>query len=142
MRALILFVAFGLVGCSLMDSGEPGPDNPGRYIPPNPPTRPAELNGVVKASKEEKLIGALEISELRNSDFGPGRWMICLRGERDSKPAYFGVYFENEDYKGVRLSVIGEDCEHATYVPTGPLPDQSLPTVHEATSRPRSAKQR
>jgi hypothetical protein len=142
MRALIAVAVMGLAGCSLMGSLPQEPDDPARYVPPNPPTRPAELSGVAKAAKEEGLKGALEISDLRASDFGPGRWMICLRGERDSKLAYFGVYFENEDYKGVRLSVIGEGCENATYAPTGPLPDQSPPTITAPASRTNVAKRR
>jgi len=121
MRALVVVAALTLAGCSLVNAEMQEPD-PVKYVPPNPPTRPAELQGIVKAVKEEALTGSVEISDLRTSDFGPGRWMICLRGERASKSTYFAVFFENEDYKGVRLSVIGEHCEQADYIPTGPLP--------------------
>ena len=141
-HGLVVAAALALAGCSLMSLGTQGQDEPTKYVPPNPPRRPAELQGVAKAAKEEGLTGGLEISDLHTSDFGPGRWMICLRGERNSKPAYFGVYFDNEDYKGVRQSVIGEDCEHATYVPTGSLPDQSSPTDQTIASSSSAAKQK
>jgi hypothetical protein len=81
MRALVVVTALALAGCSLINSDAPGPD-PVESVRPNPPTRPAVLQGIVQAAKEEGLTGALEISDLRASDFGPGRWMICLRGER------------------------------------------------------------
>jgi hypothetical protein len=141
-RILVIVAAIGLTGCSLMDSNAEFSDRV-KYIPPNPPTRPVELLGVAKAAKEEKLTGDLEISDLRNSDFGPGRWMICLRGLRDSQPTYFGVYFENEDYKGVRQSVIGDRCEQESYSPTGPLPSSDAKTdAPQASASPEPKAKR
>jgi len=141
MRILAVATAIGLSGCSLMDFNDPV-----KYEQPNPPTRLAELRGVGKAAKEEGLTGDLQISDFRTSDFGPGRWMICLRGTRASQPTYFAVFFKNEDYKGVRLSVIGEACEVQSYSPTGPLPaeepDEKKETPQTASPAPKADRHR
>jgi hypothetical protein len=138
MRILVIVAAAGLAGCSsLFDpSNVPGP--PSDYVPPNQPTRAAELQGIANAAKEEKLLGEVEISPFRESDFGPGRWVACMRGSRIDGPAFFAVFFENESYKGVRLPVMTEDCEHQSYSPTGPLPlpkiDVKSPTAAKGGS--------
>lgn len=117
----VLVVAVALAGCSVFDTNA---DSVGvsKYVMPNQPTRLAELQGVANAVKEEKLFGDIEISSLHSSDFGPGPWMICLLGSRATGPSYFAVFFKDEDYQGVRPSVMSEDCEHQTYSSTGPLP--------------------
>jgi|SRR5690242_17501766 hypothetical protein len=145
MRALAVVLAAGLAGCSLYDSNAEL-SGPVAYVPPNPPTRPALLQGLAKAAKEEGLTGELQIADLRAVDFGPGRWMICLVGLRASRPVYFAVFFENEDYKAVRLSVIGEKCEQQSYSPTGPLPaikgDEKEVVPHGAASPAPEARRR
>ena len=125
MRALIVAAAFTLTGCSLPNSDVSVAAAP--YVSPSPPSPQAQLKGVAAAAKEEKLAGALEISNPQTSNFGPGRWMICMRGTRDSKLAYFAVFFDNEDYKAVRLSIVNEDCERQSFRPTGPLPNGAKP---------------
>lgn len=124
MRALIVAAAFILSGCALSNSDVSVPA--ATYVAPSPPSPQAQLKGVAAAAKEEKLAaGDLEISDPQSSNFGPGRWMICMRGTRDSKPTYFSVFFDNEDYKTVRLSIISEDCARQSYRPTGLLPDSA-----------------
>jgi hypothetical protein len=124
--------ALSLAGCSVFDSGA---DSLGisKRGSPNQPTRLAELQGVANAANEEELLGDLEISDIRGSDFGFGPWMICLRGSRAIGPSYFAVFFKNEDYQGVRLSVMSEDCEHQTYSPTGPLPAPKIDVKRPST---------
>jgi hypothetical protein len=118
MRALIVAAAFTLSGCSLPNSDVSVPA--ATYVSPSPPSPQAQRKGVAAAAKEEKLAGELEISDPQTSNFGPGRWVICMRGTRDSKPIYFSVFFDNEDYKAVRLSVMSEQCERQSFRPAGP----------------------
>jgi hypothetical protein len=74
----------------------------GAYVPPSAPTLAAAREGIKKAAMEEKLTGFIEMSDLRQSDHGPGR---------------FAVFFDNDDYKGVRMSVMIDDCEKQDYRP-------------------------
>ena len=121
MRALVVVAGFAVAGCSLV--GPDIVDPPHSYVPPNQPSLEAQLRGIAKAAKDEKLSGALEISDLRTSDFGPGRYMMCVRGARASGPVdFYAVFFQDDEYKGVRLSVITEHCEHQSFRPSGPLP--------------------
>jgi hypothetical protein len=89
------------------------------YVPPSPPTLAAIREGIKKAAIEEKLTGFIEMSDLRQSDHGPGRFVLCIRGaESASGPSRsYAVFFENEDYKGVRMLVIIDDCEKQDYRP-------------------------
>jgi len=115
MRALVVLACLALAGCSVMasDLTDPPP-----YVPPQPPSLKAQAAGIKQAAQEEKLSGRLEVSDVRLSNFGPGRYMICLRGARASGSAgYYTVFFENEAYKGVRLSVIAEACERQSFRP-------------------------
>lgn len=134
MRALIIAAALALAGCSVLGSSD-NSSPPPTYVPPSPPSLQVQLKGVASAAKAEKLTGELEISDLRPSDIGPGRWMICLRGWRDSKPAYFSLFF-NETYNDVRLSIIHEQCEIQSYRPTGPLPSLEDPKAAESSTKP------
>jgi len=79
----------------------------------------ATREGARKAVAEEKLTGLIEISEVRESDHGPGRFIVCLRGaEQASSPRRtYAVFFDDEIYKGVRLSVMVDDCEKRDFRP-------------------------
>ena len=89
-----------------------------RYIPPSPPSAEAEIKGVQKAAKEELLVGPIEISDIREVDNGLGRYLVCVAGRRATgEIGYYSTYFENEDYKGVRPSVIYDFCERQSYRP-------------------------
>jgi hypothetical protein len=142
MRALIVAAALTLSGCSLPNSDVSVPA--ATYVSPSPPSPQAQLKGVAAAAKEEKLAGELEISDPQTSNFGPGRWVVCMRGTRDSKPIYFSVFFENENYKAVRVSVMNEQCERQSFRPAGP-PDpvqepEAKPPEQEKEKKPsRSA---
>jgi len=44
--------------------------------------------------------------------------MVCLKGHRDRQAAnYYSVFFDNDEYKGSRASVILDDCEKQSYHP-------------------------
>lgn len=86
--------------------------------PIQPPSQGAVRNGVGTAVKQAKLTQPVEISAPRKTDHGEGRYYVCLRQTNPSadQPRFmFSVFFDNEDYKGSRLSVILEDCEHQQY---------------------------
>ena len=50
------------------------------YVPPSMPTVAAASEGIKKAATEEKLTGPIEMSDLRETDHGPGRFVLCIRG--------------------------------------------------------------
>ena len=83
------------------------------------PTMNATSEGIKKAMAEEKLTGSLELSDLRQSDHGPGRFVVCMRGVESTnrRVGYYAVFFDNDDYKGSRMSVMIDDCEKQDYRP-------------------------
>ena len=81
------------------------------YVPPGAPSMSATIAGLKKAIAEEKLKDEVEVSDVRVADRGPGRYMVCLRGHRDREtPTYYSVFFDNDEYKGVRESAIADVC--------------------------------
>jgi hypothetical protein len=103
MRAFAVLPCLALAACSTqVESTITAP-----YVPPSAPTLAAVREGIKKAATEEKLTGFIEMSDLRQTDPGPGRFVLCIRGaELASGPSRtYAVFFENEDYKGVRMSV-------------------------------------
>jgi hypothetical protein len=112
---LAVLVCFTLAACSTtVESSIIGPS-----VPPSMPTTAAAREGIKKAVTEEKLTGPIEMSDLRKTDHGPGRFVLCIRG-MDSKyrrVGTYGVFFDNNDYKGSRMSVMIDDCEKQVYRP-------------------------
>lgn len=97
---------------------------PSVYIPPAAPTPEKALEGARKAADEEKLVGAIEFSIARETkSFGPGRYLLCLRGSRSlAEPRRtYAVFFDNNDYKGARMSVILDECETQAFSPLPPV---------------------
>jgi hypothetical protein len=116
MRVLTVALCAVLAGCSMaMDEiSRPPP-----YVPPSPPSPAAQAKGLQKAITTEKLLGAVQVSEVRIADNGPGRYVICIAGHQKdgSDTGYFAVFFENEDYKDVRPAVMYDFCEKQSYHP-------------------------
>ena len=83
------------------------------------PTMDAASKGITRAAAEEKLTGPIEMSDLRQTDHGPGRFVLCMRGlqSKDGRIGYYAVFFDNNDYKGSRMSVIMDNCEKQDYRP-------------------------
>jgi hypothetical protein len=50
------------------------------YVPPSPPTQNAVITGLKAAASEAKLTAPLEVSTVRPTDHGPGRFFACLKG--------------------------------------------------------------
>jgi hypothetical protein len=112
-RYPVILLGLLLGACSTVDAAPPA------YVVPSPPSLTALRDGIKKASGEEKLSGPIEMSALRKADRGFGQYFICMREVNSSterRPAY-SVFFDNDDYKGVRRSVIIEDCEAQVFSP-------------------------
>ena len=114
MRGLLVLLCSTLAACSTPEGLSSIP-----YVPPSKPTMAAATKGIVQAVAEEKLSGPIEMSDLRQTDHGPGRFMLCIRavGPKDSRAATYAVFFDNDDYKGTRMSVIMDYCENQAYQP-------------------------
>lgn len=116
----IAIVAIALIGCSS------GPDLPPlKVVSPVAPTPECALNGAYRAADREKLTGAIEISDVRQGkSFGPGAFMLCLRGSpSEAVPVRtYATFFDNDNYKGVRGSVILDECEKQAFHPLPPKP--------------------
>jgi hypothetical protein len=105
--------------CSTLTACDPGvPPPPVVYVPPSMPTLPAASPGIQAVVAEAKLLGPIEISDFRPTDRGPGRFMVCVRGvSNDSRTRTYVVFFNNNEYRGSRLTVILDDCEKQNYHP-------------------------
>jgi hypothetical protein len=114
MRAFAVLLCLALAACSQVESTIIG-----AYVPPSAPTLAAVRDGVKKAGMEEKLTGFIEISDLRQSDHGPSRFVLCMRGaDSEFGPRRtYAVFFDNEAYKGMRMSIMIDDCEKQDYRP-------------------------
>jgi hypothetical protein len=113
--ALAALVCFTLAACST--AGESSII--AAYVPPSMPSMAAAGEGIKKAATEEKLTGPVEMSDLRETDHGPGRFVLCIRGveEKYRRVRTYAVFFDNNDYKGSRMSVMIDDCEKQDYRP-------------------------
>ena len=104
---------------------------PSTYTPPSPPMQAAVIAGVKKAASEAKLGPPLEMSDLRPTDHGPGGYFVCLRevSATSEKHTVYSVFYDNDEYKGSRVSVIMDACEAQAFTPIetepAPLPSPS-----------------
>jgi hypothetical protein len=115
-RCCTILLALLLSACSSVNTTEQA------YVPPSPPTEKAIGAAVAAIAQEAKLVTPLEISALRPNDHGPGSFFVCVREVNpllDMPRRYYSTFFDNNDYKGSRLSVIMDQCEMQTY---GPAP--------------------
>ena len=114
LRGALVLVCFTLAACA-PDVELPIPV----YVPPSMPTEAAAAEGIKKATAEEKLTGPIERSDLRQTDHGPGRFVLCIRGvdAKYRRVGTYAVFFDNNDYKGARISVMIDDCEKQNYRP-------------------------
>jgi hypothetical protein len=88
-------------------------------VPPSAPTTTAAGIGAKQVAAEYKLTGPVEMSDIRPTDFGPGRFMMCIRGTEPThnQVGYYAAFFDNDAYKGSRASAILEGCEKQDYHP-------------------------
>jgi hypothetical protein len=112
----VLLLCFTLAACST-SADDLSPVKP--YVPPSMPATEAVGKGIKQAVTEEKLTGPMEMSDLRPTDHGPGHFFVCVRAmdPKSNRPGYYAVFFDNDDYKGSRMSVMIDDCEKQAYRP-------------------------
>ena len=116
MRWFPILLCIVLGGCSIPLDNMTEAAAP--YVPPGAPSPTARTEGLKKAIAKEKLKGHVEISNVRVSDRGWGRYMVCLKGRRDREaPSYYSVFFDNNAYKGVREAVTYDFCVQQSYRP-------------------------
>jgi hypothetical protein len=90
------------------------------YVTPSAPTDHAAIvNGAKSAAGEAHLAPPFEVSAVRPTDHGLGRYYVCVRGTstRTGKRDTYVAFFDNNTYKGSRNSVIIEACETQAYEP-------------------------
>jgi hypothetical protein len=89
------------------------------YTPPSVPTMEALGKGIKQAATDAKLINPIEISDLHQTDHGPGGFLLCIRGvdSKYKRVVTYAVFFDNDVYKGLRLPGILDDCEKQNYRP-------------------------
>jgi hypothetical protein len=121
-----------LLFCSTLAACSPPAELPlmKAYVTPSMPTTEAAGKGIKTAVAEYKLTGPIEMSDLRHTDHGPGSFVLCIRGvdEKYRRVGYYAVFFNNDDYKGSRMSVMIDDCERQDYRPFVPVegPEKSV----------------
>jgi len=59
------------------------------------------------------------MSDLRETDHGLGRFVLCIRGVESKyrQVGTYAVFFDNNDYKASRMSVMIDDCQKQDYRP-------------------------
>lgn len=87
----------------------------------SPPTEQEIAMQTLRAQAEERLASPVLISAVRPAEHGgPGAYYFCLKqatAPTDNRWVYFSVFSNGEEYRGVRSSVIMDDCEKQTYAP-------------------------
>ena len=112
------------------------------YVPPSPPTQNAIVAPATTAAAEAKLAAPLQISAVRQTDHGPGRYFICLREANplpDKRQRYYSLFFDNDTYKGSRLSVIMDECEKQAFSPL-PTAAATIPATNAKPARQKAAR--
>jgi hypothetical protein len=135
MRApTLLLLCSALAACS--DSESLPPMDP--YVPPSMPTAQILSKGITQAVTDAKLMGPIEMSDLRPTDHGPGPFMLCIRGvSNDSRTGTYAVFFNEKAYAGLRLPAILEGCEHQNYLPFVPIAAPQKPAPAKPTGKAR-----
>jgi hypothetical protein len=114
MRLLVVLPCLVLGACSTVY------DIPATYAP-----EPSKaLDGAKRGANEEKLIGPVEMSEVRQADpLGPGPYMFCIRGANPTVGTRtYAVFFKNNDYVASRMSIMLDHCETQAFMPMGSAP--------------------
>jgi hypothetical protein len=115
MTRVILACLF-LAGCSSIIGESP------RMPEAAPPDTQVVTQGLKKAALEAKLVGPLEVTALRPAGplapNAPGVFMACVRNASPAQPQYpYAVFFKDNTYSSVRMSLQIDDCYAQTYRP-------------------------
>jgi hypothetical protein len=90
------------------------------YTAPSPPTQAAVVAGVKATATAAKLSPPLEVSDVRPTDHGLGSYFVCVReavSPTSEKHPTYSVFYNGDEYKGERLSVILDACENQAFTP-------------------------
>jgi hypothetical protein len=90
-----------------------------------PPEASKVMEGAKKAANEEKIVGPVEVSALREAHaLGPGPYVLCIRGNSSATPGTrtYAVFFKDRAYFTTRISVMLDSCETAAFAPLGTGP--------------------
>jgi hypothetical protein len=138
MRRAAILLSLMLAACS-SDPSIPA----STYVLPSPPTQNAIVPIATAAAAEAKLAAPLQISAVRQTDHGPGQYFICLREANpppDKRQRYYSVFFDNDTYKGSRLSVIMDECETQAFSPLLPTAAPTIPAAGAKPARQKAAR--
>jgi hypothetical protein len=141
MRRPVILLSLMLAACS-SDPGLPT-STYAPYVPPSPPTQTAIVPVVTAAAAEAKLAAPLQISAVRQTDHGPGKYFVCLREANpppDKRQRYYSVFFDNDINKGSRLSVIMDECETQAFSPLLPTAAPTIPAANAKPARQKAAR--
>jgi hypothetical protein len=124
MRApVVLLLCFTLAACSQSENLPPMQP----YVPPSMPSAEALSKGIKQAVTDAKLTGTIEMSDVRPTDRGPGPFVLCIRGvSNDSRTGTYAVFFDDKDYKGLRLPTGLDGCEKQNDRPFIPVADKPV----------------
>jgi hypothetical protein len=82
------------------------------------------LVGAKIGANEEKLVGPVEISTVRQAfASAPGPYTLCIRGStKDPGIRSYAVFFKNDAYVTTRISLIADNCDTEVFTPLGAAP--------------------
>ena len=109
-------------------------------LPPTYPPEPSKaLEGAKRGANEEKLVGPVEISAVREAHpLGPGPYILCIRGANSLTGMHvYAVFFKNNTYVSTRMSVMIDNCETQAFTPLGIGPFPEIKPVQDA-DQPRT----
>ena len=111
---------FAILACLVLGACSGVYDVPQTYTPE--PSKATE--GAKKAANEEKLVGPVEVSEVRQADpLGLGPYILCIRGANPMVGTRtYAVFFKNNDYVSSRMSVLIDRCEAQAFSQLGSAP--------------------
>jgi hypothetical protein len=112
--------ALAALGCLTLAACSTGVDpSIPPYVPPSMPTTEAAGKGIKQAAVDAHLTAPIEMSDLRKTDHGPGSFTVCIRRveSKSNRIVTYAVFFDNNDYKGLRLPLILDACEKQSYRP-------------------------
>jgi hypothetical protein len=144
-RGMLLFLVLGACSSDKIDAP------PVVYVPPSPPPEDAVMRGLKSVAADAKLTAPLEVSPVRPTDHGPGRFFFCLKGtllpvaasadnparepslfyqpppSPEPRVVYYSIFYDNDVYKGSRPSVIIDGCEAQPFTPVDLSPPPPPP---------------
>ena len=88
---------------------------------PEPDYRKIVSNGIKPNLKDVMAFAPLEVSPIRRTTRTQyGDWMVCVRGRREDRPVYFGVFMKDHRILNWGEAVIIDRCETEEYEPLPP----------------------